>query len=45
MTDEGGGYLGAMTYQCLYNSSFERLKKVHAENQDAIEALNVSCIL
>lgn len=41
MSDEGGGYLSAMTYHCLYNASFERLKKAHAENSNAIEALNV----
>ncbi|KAI1718558.1 programmed cell death protein 10 like protein [Ditylenchus destructor] len=39
--DEGGGmYLSAMTYQSLYGASFERLKKAHSENPDAIAALD-----
>ncbi|KAH7708862.1 hypothetical protein AAVH_23869 [Aphelenchoides avenae] len=38
---EEGGYLGAMTYQCLYSSSFERLRKVHSANPTAVESLNV----
>ncbi|KAH7712680.1 hypothetical protein AAVH_19985 [Aphelenchoides avenae] len=37
---EEGGYLGAMTYQCLYSSSFERLRKVHSANPTAVESLN-----
>lgn len=41
MSDEGVGYLSAMTYYSLYNASFERLKKAHAENADAVGALNV----
>lgn len=41
MADEGGGYLGAMTYQCLYNASFERLKRIYIDNSEAVDALNV----
>lgn len=38
---EEGGYLGAMTYQCLYSASFERLRKVHSANPTAVESLDV----
>ena len=42
---EEGGYLGAMTYQAIYSSAFEKLRSAHSENQDALSALNVSKIL
>uniref|UniRef100_A0A914DTL3 Programmed cell death protein 10 n=1 Tax=Acrobeloides nanus TaxID=290746 RepID=A0A914DTL3_9BILA len=38
--NEEGGYLGAMTYQCLFSASLERLRKVHGDNPQAINSIS-----
>uniref|UniRef100_A0AC34F4S0 Programmed cell death protein 10 n=1 Tax=Panagrolaimus sp. ES5 TaxID=591445 RepID=A0AC34F4S0_9BILA len=38
---EEGGYLGAMTYQAIYSSAFEKLKTSHSDNPEATSALNL----
>jgi hypothetical protein len=39
--NEEGGYLGAMTYQAIYSSAFEKLRTSHSENPEALSALNL----
>ncbi|CAO4365245.1 unnamed protein product [Caenorhabditis nigoni] len=38
--NEEGGYLGAMTYQCLYNPVMEKIKQKHRDDPRASLALN-----
>lgn len=41
--NEEGGYLGAMTYQAIYSSAFDKLRRAHSESDEAgLNALNVS---
>ena len=40
--NEEGGYLGAMTYQCLYSGIFDKLRNNRRDDQAAQAAINVS---
>ena len=39
---EEGGYLGAMTYQCLFKGAIERVMQSHKADEVAYHALNVT---
>ena len=40
--NEEGGYLGAMTYQCLYSGIFDKLRANRRDDQAAQAAIHVS---
>jgi len=39
--NEEGGYLGAMTYQCLYAGAFDRIKQARRDEPGALGAIHV----
>uniref|UniRef100_A0A0N5B1F3 Histone H4 n=1 Tax=Syphacia muris TaxID=451379 RepID=A0A0N5B1F3_9BILA len=39
---EEGGYLGAMTYQCLFKGAIEQVMQTHKTDDNAYHALSVS---
>uniref|UniRef100_A0A7E4VAS8 Programmed cell death protein 10 n=1 Tax=Panagrellus redivivus TaxID=6233 RepID=A0A7E4VAS8_PANRE len=39
--NEEGGYLGAMTYQAIYSSAFDKLRRAHSESDESQNALNL----
>lgn len=40
--NEEGGYLGAMTYQCLYSGVFDRIVQNRRNDDSAVRVIQVS---